>query len=126
METIDIVVIVAAALASLTKLIDVFSTIARVSVYTEMNPLGRSLFSRFGVKGGCWLTFAFWTLVCAVVAFGIVTCGCFVEKILAVILDCVLVYFNISTGLFNMKGYAIPLTKSMLKFYAWLGKKMRK
>ena len=40
MEAIGIVVIVMAAVASLTKLIDVVSTILRVNVHTEINPIG--------------------------------------------------------------------------------------
>ncbi|MBR2058030.1 MAG: hypothetical protein IJ982_03780, partial [Fibrobacter sp.] len=41
METIGIVVIVMAAVASLTKIIDVVTTILRVNVHTEINPIGQ-------------------------------------------------------------------------------------
>ena len=126
METIDIVVIVMAALASLTKLIDVISTILRVNVYTECNPIGVFLFKRLGVKGGCWATFSFWTIVCMVVAWPVVAYGDSVDKIVAIVIYSVLTYFCISTGLYNMKHISIPLTSSIIRFYRWLDTKMRK
>lgn len=72
MEAIGIVVIVMAAVASLTKLIDVVTTTrnakrearfmgANRAISLEMNPIGRAIFRRFGVVGGCWVTFAIWT-----------------------------------------------------------------
>ena len=126
METIDIVVIVMAALASLSKLIDVISTILRVNVNTECNPIGVILFKRLGVKGGCWVTFAFWTIVCMGIAWLVVACGDAVDKIGAVVIYSVLTYFCISTGLYNMKHISIPLTSVLIRFYCWLDMKMRK
>ena len=125
MQAIDIAVIVMAALASLTKLIDVFSTILRVNVHTERNPIGRVLFRRFGVKGGCWVTFVIWTAVCMGVAWPVAVNGDFIEKIGAIAIYVLLTYLNISTGLYNMKGIAIPLVPTFIRFYGWLGRKCR-
>ncbi len=124
METIDILVIVFASLAALTKLIDVVSTIKHVSCATESNPIGRVLFKRFGVAGGCWFTFALQVLVCALVAWDAIFNSGTVEKIGVVAFCCVLTYFNISTGLHNMRGNDLPLTRSIIRFYVWLGQKL--
>ena len=124
METIGIVVIVMAAVASLTKLIDVVSTILRVNVHTEINPIGRFLFRHLGVKGGCWATFVFWTALCMGVAWPIADHGDVLERSGAIIVYGVLAYLNVSTGLFNMKGIAIPFTRSIIRFYGWLGRKL--
>ena len=124
METIDILVIMFASLAALTKLIDVVSTIKRVTCATEINPIGRILFRRFGVAGGCWMTFAFEVLVCAAVAWGAIFYSETAEKIAIIVVYGILTYFNVSTGLYNMKGYCIPFTKSIIRFYIWLGQKV--
>ena len=124
METIGIVVIVMAAVASLTKLIDVVTTILRVNVHTEINPIGRFLFGRLGVKGGCWATFVFWTVVCMGVAWPVTVYGDIFDRVGAIIIYSVLTYFNISTGFFNMKGIAIPFTRSIIRLYRWLGRKL--
>ncbi len=124
METIGIVVIVMAAIASLTKIIDVVTTILRVDVHTEINPIGRVLFRRLGVKGGCWATFVLWTVACMGVAWPFATCGDIVDCVCAIIIYSVLTYLNISTGLFNMRGIAIPFTRTFIKFYGWLGRKL--
>ena len=124
METIGIVVIVMAAIASLTKVIDVVTTILRVDVHTEINPIGRVLFRRLGVKGGCWATFVFWTALCMGVAWPIANHGDVFDRVGAIIIYSVFTYLNVSTGLFNMKGIAIPFTRSIIKFYGWLGRKL--
>lgn len=125
METIGIVVIMMAEVASLTKLIDVVTTIRGVNVHTEINPIGRFLFGRLGVKGGCWATFVFWTALCMGVAWPIANNGDIFDRVGAIIIYSVLTYFNISTGLFNTKGIAIPFTRSIIRFYGWLGRKLR-
>lgn len=124
METIGIVVIVMAVIASLTKVIDVVTTILRVDVHTEINPIGRVLFRRLGVKGGCWATFVFWTALCMGVAWPIANHGDVFDRVGAIIIYSVFTYLNVSTGLFNMKGIAIPFTRSIIKFYGWLGRKL--
>lgn len=125
MEAIGIVVIVMAAVASLTKLIDVVSTILRVNVHTEINSIGRFLFRHLGVKGGCWATFVVWTAFCMGVAWPIADHGDIFDRVGAIIIYSVLTYLNVSTGLFNMKGIAIPFTRSIIRFYGWLGRKLR-
>ena len=124
METIEIVVIVMAAVASLTKIIDVVTTILRVNVLTEINPIGRFLFRRLGVRGGCWATFVVWTAACMGIGLLVAAYGDIFDKIGAIIIYSVLTYFNISTGLYNMKGLAIPFTHSFIRFYSWLGYKL--
>lgn len=121
MHTIDTVVIAFAALAALTKLIDVFSTIRCVkTIDTERNPIGKALFRRFGVAGGCWLTFAVQVLVCALVAWEAVLYSGTAEKAAVAAVCGLLTYLNVSTGFHNVKGYDLPLTKGMIRFYGWL------
>jgi len=105
MEIIDIIAIASAAVAALTKILDVVSTIRHVPIACESNPIGRWLFRRFGVAGGCWATFAFWVLIIAVVTVVVILFGPLVEKII-LIAFCLLVLlpFNISTWLLNAKG----------------------
>lgn len=123
MHTMDIIVIVFATLAAFTKLIDVFSTIKCVkTVNMERNPIGRVLFKRFGIVGGCWITFAVQVLICALVAWDSVFYSETAEKVAAVAFFGVITYFNISTGFHNMMGYDLPLTKSIIRFYGWLAK----
>ena len=126
METMDNLVIVFACLAALTKLIDVFSTIKCVKTCAmERNPIGRALFRRFGIAGGCWFTFAVQVLICALVAWETVFYSGVAEKIFVIAICGVLTYFNVSTGFHNMMGYDLPFTKSMVRFYGWLAERRK-
>jgi hypothetical protein len=122
---VNVLVIISASLAALTKLIDVISSIKRIRTWEmERNPFGRVLFKRFGVAGGCWVTFGIQVLICALVAWDAVAfCGT-AEKIVVIVFCYVLTYGNISTGLHNMWGYDLPFTKSMIRFYGWLSTKI--
>lgn len=131
MEAIDIIVIVAATLAALTKIIDVVTTIKGVNhcanhmgmnraINVERNPIGRFLFKRFGVIGGCWITFVIASVICAVVAWGVIVDGNFAYKIAAILLYGLLVYGNISTGIHNTTGRSTLLTRAILTLYNWI------
>ena len=123
MHFMNIIVIAFATLAALAKLVDVFSTIKCVkTVNMERNPIGRVLFKRFGIVGGCWITFAVQVLICALVASDSVFYSETAEKVAAVAFFGVITYFNISTGFHNMMGYDLPLTKSIIRFYGWIAK----
>ena len=135
METIGIVVIVMAAVASRTKLIDVVTTIRGVkrqagfiganrAISLESNPIGRIIFRRFGVVGGCWVTFVVWTLICMVSALEVVFYDIFALSIGVIAFYCLLTYLNVWTGIYNMTGRMDPLTRSIGKFYCWLGRKL--
>ena len=135
METVDIVVIIMAAIASLTKLIDILSTIKfikgramgeRDAIPLERNPLGRLLFRHFGVVGGCWVTFVIWTLVCMVSAWEVNYYGYFALKIGVIVFYGLLTYLNVWAGIYNMIGRTDPFTRIIIKFYSWLGRKMKK
>lgn len=105
METIDIILIASAAIAALTKIFDVVSTIKYVSIDSETNLFGRWLFHKFGVKGGCWIVFFFEAFVIATIMETTIANGNIVEKI-AFIAIClfILLPFHISTWLMNAKG----------------------
>lgn len=119
----NVLVIAFATLAALTKLIDVFSTIKYVKTSDmERNPIGKLLFKRFGVAGGCWITFAVQVLVCALVAWEAVFYSGTAEKVAVAVVCGVLIYFNISTGFHNAIGFDLPFTKSMIRFYGWLAR----
>ncbi len=121
MHIMNIIVIAFATLAAFTKLIDVFSTIKCVkTVNMERNPIGKMLFRRFGIAGGCWITFAAQVLICALVAWDAVFYSETAEKAVVAAVCALLTYFNFSTGFHNMKGYDLPFTKSVVRFYGWL------
>lgn len=135
METIGIVVIVMAAVASLTKLIDVVTTTrnakrqarfmgANRAISLEMNPIGRAIFRRFGVVGGCWVTFAIWTLICMVSALEVLLYDIFILNIGVIAFYCLLTYLNVWTGIHNTTGRMEPITRSIGRFYGWLGHKL--
>lgn len=116
MELIDIIAIASAVIASLTKILDVVSTIRYVPIQCESNPIGRWLFRKFGVAGGCWATFVMMALVIAGVTASIVAFGSFIEKV-GLILICLLVLlpFNISTWLLNAKGKSTIFSRIGIK-----------
>ena len=122
---LNILVIVSATLAALTKLIDVISSIKRIRTWEmERNPFGRILFKRFGIAGGCWITFGIQVLICALVAWDAIAFSGTIEKILVTVICCILTYGNVSTGLHNMWGYDLPFTKSMIRLYGWISAKI--
>lgn len=135
METIGIVVIVMAAVASLTKLIDVVTTIRGVkrqagfiganrAISLECNPIGRIIFRRFGVVGGCWVTFAVWTFICMATALEVAFYDIFALSIGVIAFYCLLIYLNVWTGIYNTTGRMDPLTRSIGRFYGWLSRKL--
>ena len=135
METIGIVVIVMAAIASLTKIIDVVTTIrgakkqarfmgADRAISVETNPMGRVLFRRFGVVGGCWVTFAIWTLICMVSAWEVLQYDIFALSVGVIVFYCLLTYLNVWAGIHNTTGRTDPITQSIGRFYGWLGRKL--
>lgn len=135
METIGIVVIVMAAVASLTKLIDVVTTIRGVkrqigfmganrAISLESNPIGRIIFRRFGVVGGCWVTFAVWTFICMATALEVAFYDIFALSIGVIAFYCLLTYLNVWTGIHNTTGRMEPLTRSIGRFYGWLSRKL--
>ncbi len=137
METIGIVVIVMAAVASLTKIIDVVTTIrgakkqARFmgtnrAISLETNPIGRFLFRRFGVVGGCWVTFVIWTLICMATALDVLLFDIFALNIGVIAFYCLLTYLNVWTGIHNTTGRTDPLTRTIIKYYSRLGHKLGK
>lgn len=136
MELIDILVIVFGAVAAISKSIDCITTIRGYNrakaagmynpIGLEQNPIGRRLFRRFGVVGGCWLTFAFMALVISFV------CACTVlgdyggtSKCAVMALCALLTWGNISAGILNTTGRRTLLVKIMLVFYSKLGKLRR-
>lgn len=137
METIDIVVIVMAVVASLTKIIDVVTTIRGVkkqarfmgadcAISLESNPIGRVLFRRFGVVGGCWVTFAVWTLICMASAWEVLLYDIFALNIGVIAFYCLLTYLNVWTGIHNTTGRTDPLVRTIIKYYTLLGRKLGK
>ena len=135
METIGIVVIVMAAIASLTKIIDVLTTIraakkqarfmgANRVISVEANPMGRIIFRRFGVVGGCWVTFAIWALICMATAWEVLCDDVFALSIGVIAFYCLLTYLNVWTGIHNTTGRMDPITRSISRFYGWLGRKL--
>ena len=125
MNTLDIIIIISAAIASLTKIIDVITTIKYVGLAHESNPLGRRLFTRFGVKGGCWITFAVQALLVGVLAWETTLNGNLLEKISYVVVAALLTWGNISAGLLNAYHRTTPITRVMVPFYCWLSRKLK-
>jgi len=135
MEAIGIVVIVMAAVASLTKIIDMVTTIrnakrqarlmgANRAISLEKNPIGRVLFRRFGVVGGSWVAFAVWTLICMASAWEVLLYDIFALNIGVIAFYCLLTYLNVWAGIHNTTGRMDPITRSIGRFYGWLGRKL--
>ncbi len=133
METIDIVTIVAATLAALTKIIDNVTTIKKAKffakftengnvVYMEKNPIGRILFRKFGIAGGCWITFALVVIICTVVAWEAIVDGNFAYKVASIVIFGLLTYGHISAGIHNTTGRQTLIVRVTLKCYGWIGR----
>ena len=136
METIDIIVTVMAVVASLTKLIDVVTTIKGAKKFTrfmgmkatisiEKNPIGRYLFRKFGVAAGNWITFAIVVIVCAGIAWDAIVDGTLAYKVVAIVVFGVLTYGHISAGIYNTTGRQTLIVKTALKIYGWIGRIFR-
>lgn len=123
MDTVDIFVIICAALAALTKIIDVVTTIKYVGVHAEVNPIGRWLFNWVGCTAGCWLTFVFEVIVIGGVACGIVLNDSVVEKVLCMLICLFFAGTHISAGVYNTTHRSTPFIRMMIRFYRRLGSK---
>ena len=129
MELIDILLIVAGAVAVLSKIVDCVSTIRCYRKAgnpgpnsLEQNPIGRLLFRRFGVTGGCWLVFAIVMVIVAAACAEVMVYDIFALKCAAIAILAVATWAHVSAGIYNMTGHATIIVKVMRALYLKMGK----
>lgn len=104
----------------LTKAADFFTTVRYVGPSAELNPLARSLFARFGFRGGLAIVALIWTGIVAITYGAALWQASELYRWITAALGLLVSYLQWEAARFNAGGRAGRLTLRILAAYhAW-------
>ena len=105
------IIVVVTFLLVVTKLMDVLSTIQRVtSASQETNPIARTFMNIFGTKRAIWIVFTISLLTIAISALSVITLGLF-PQIAFIVLGCFISIVQACVADSNWRGRDNFITK---------------